>query len=233
MSIVTSLLVHTSSKFHWPPRFETRNPVTGRPRPETMMVWPWMIGVTALLRGANGVGTPPQQLAGSGRDADEIFLRHGDDLPRAAELRGDRRSIRRTIAVPAPAHVAGARVERGQRAVAVAADVHDDQAAIDQRRHRGVIQRLHRPAGLLPQLLAGGRVERRDGAGHAERIEPPVGKRRCGLRSGAVRARGRGDSACTSRCISFPRSSCRWRRRVRASLRLRPAAKTQRPDRRP
>ena len=40
MSIDTSLLVQTSSNCHLPSRLRTRNPVTGMPRPETMIVWP-------------------------------------------------------------------------------------------------------------------------------------------------------------------------------------------------
>src|SRR6185436_17299171 len=48
MSIVTSLLTHTSSVDHWPDLLNTRKPVTGMPRPDTITIWLWMIGVTAL-----------------------------------------------------------------------------------------------------------------------------------------------------------------------------------------
>ena len=60
-----------------------------------------------------------------------------DHLTRAGELGDDRRSVRRSIAGPLPYARAGRRIERRQRALAVPADVHDEQPPVENRRLRG------------------------------------------------------------------------------------------------
>ena len=137
----------------------------------------------------------PQQRAGGQVHADHLALRDGDELPRAAQLRDHRRAVARPVAVPAPAHVAGGGVERRQRALHVAADVEDDQ----RRRRRwarrsGWCTSAPVGAGLLPQLLAAGRVPRGHDAGHADAVEPAVGEDGRGLGAGAVPRRRRSAS---------------------------------------
>jgi hypothetical protein len=64
--------------------------------------------------------------------------------------------------------------------------------AADDKRREGVRSehRHERRAGLLPNLLAVGRIERGDDARHADRIEAPAKEHRRRLRPGAVTHRG-------------------------------------------
>ena len=111
------------------------------------------------------------------------------NLPRAADLRDDRRAVAGAVAGPCPLHRAGRRIERRQRAVVVAADVQNHHAAIDERRHRGVKVRLHRRARLLPQLFA--RVAASNAVTmprHAQREQPAAGESRRRFRTRTVTA---------------------------------------------
>src|SRR5216683_7132241 len=123
-------------------------------------------GIRDLI--VTGVQTCALPISRRRGDADEVVLRDGDHLARAVELGHNRRRVPRAVAVPLPLHGAGGRVERRERALVVAADVQDHQPAIDERRHGRPVQRPDRRRRLLPELLAGRRIEGGDDAAHAE-----------------------------------------------------------------
>ncbi len=146
----------------------------------------------SLRRGRRwrGVRALPEELAGGRRHADEIFLRERHHLARARQVEEQGRSVGGTIAVPAPAHVARGDVERGQRAVVMTANVHDDVVAVHERRHRRVVKRFNWRRRLLPELFPCCRVERGNLAAHAECEDAVIGERRSRFGARSVR-RGR------------------------------------------
>ena len=110
---------------------------------------------------------------------------------RAADVRDDRRAVGRTVAVPGPFHRPRRRIEGGQRALIVAADVQDHGAPIDERRLCGVKQRLDRRRRFLPDLFAVPGIEGGDDSADAEREQAAVGVGGRRLGTGAVTG-GRG-----------------------------------------
>ena len=128
----------------------------------------------------------PEEPAVGGREPDDVRARLRDDLPGAGKSANHRRRIARTVALPLPAHRAGGRIERAQRAALVAADMSDHQPVVDERRHRGaeVRRRGVELSGewLAPERLASRGVEGRERAVDPQREDAAAAGRRRRLR---------------------------------------------------
>ncbi len=120
-----------------------------------------------------------------GRHADAGVLRLGDDLPRSRQLGHDRRRISRSVAGPGPGLFAVGHVQRNQGPGIVSADVDNQPAVVNQRRHGRPVERrrvLELLGEFLPPLqLAGLGIPSRQDAADAEGEQPAVGDDRRAL----------------------------------------------------
>ena len=154
---------------------------------ETMTVWPAKHGGRGVREVRAHERPLPQQAPGRRVQTHELPLRQRNDLARAVQLGDDRRSIPGAVAFPAPFLVTRVHVERRERALIVPTHVEDNEAAFHERREgmsgKGRYQRRPR---FLPDLFAGGSVERRHDPRHADREQPAICKHRRGFRPRAV-----------------------------------------------
>src|SRR5687767_11308851 len=116
-------------------------------------------------------------------------------MPRAAKSRDDRGGIARPVSLPGPFLRPGVAIERHNRSVLVAADVGDDELAVDDGRHRGA--ELGRGLWELllgvitPRDLSRDSIDRAQDPADTERVDAAAVYHRGRFRTLAVTRRGR------------------------------------------